>query len=90
MSGSRSDRPVPGAPTNSELAERMASVETKQDVIVEKLDDVADSLDSDLAALQESHQEVKQRNLKLWYGYKLVKWGGGSAGLLAIAATLLL
>lgn len=79
-----------GLPTTYEMAERLARVEEKQDHVVETIERVADSLDEDLAELEESHEIVKERNTKLWFGYRLAKWGIGSGAVLSLAIVFLI
>lgn len=87
---SREDRPEPiGQPTTPELAQRLARVEEKQDHVVEKIDQVADSLDEELADVEATQQSILERNRKMWLAFQAAKWMGGPAGLLAVTASVL-
>ena len=75
--------------SGGEVRERLARVETKQDHLIDKLDDLAGTIEGDLGDLKEEHEELDDRTRKLTYGYKLIKWGIGSGGLLAMGMMLL-
>lgn len=86
---SRSDR-EPTGPSNPELAQRLARVEEKQDFTVEKIEEIADSLDEDLDELEETQTGLLERNRKMWFAFQAVKWVGGPAGLIGVGITIAL
>ena len=72
-----------GVPSNHELTTRLARVEEKQDHVVEKTDEMADTID-----------RIGEQHDTLWLAFQAIKWlivvGSGSSVLvLAIQMTLL-
>lgn len=78
--------PTRGPPSNSQLTERLARVEEKQDHVVAQIDRVAESLDEDLAEIETSVEAIEPRHERLWHTYQAIKWvatitiTGGVAG----------
>lgn len=82
-----------GGPSKYELGERLARVEEKQDHVVDGIGRIEGKLDEELAAVEETVEQLETRNAHLWLIYRGGKWFialvAGSS-LLATAVTTLL
>lgn len=84
---------IEGAPSNAELAERMARVEESLDHVDHKLDHIADCLDDSLTETQETVKEIKAEHNRLWLVYQGAKWAvvvGSGSSVLALFISLVM
>lgn len=75
-----------GAPTNAELAERMARVEQDVSHVSETVDRIEERVTDDHDDLAEQVEENTERTASLWAAYRLGKWGLPVVGTLLGAA----
>lgn len=71
------------APTNAELAERMARVEEKQDGTIETLERIEGHVDGRLSGIEEKQDaEIEPKTRRMWLLYQGGKWlvGMGATG----------
>lgn len=74
-----------GVPSNTELAERMARVEEKQDASAATLERIEGRLSESLDEQREKIEENDERVSHLWSRYSVGKWAFAAAGALGSA-----
>lgn len=74
--------------SNVELERRMIRLEERQETTIGKLDNIQDSLDEEVTEIRDAHSNLRSQHKEMWMGFQLIKWGGGSAGLLALGVSL--
>lgn len=77
MSDSRPHSESP--PSNSELAERVARVETKQDYNTEILERVEEAVTDDVNDVAAAVNDLETRQSRMWTAYRAAKWTVGFA-----------
>lgn len=76
------------APPNSELAERIARVDEKQQATLETVERIEDNLDSRLSEVEKSERKVDRLWLVLQGGKWLVATGAATGGVAALITLL--
>lgn len=71
---SKIDDRRPGAPSNTELAERTARIEEQVEHVADTVDRIEERLDDDLAEQMDVVETNRKRTESMWTAYRIARW----------------